>query len=125
MKYLGLIETPDDLVTKEYVDEKVKDYVEKIKIDREGYVRFNAANLLFSTMLLAKINNHNISITSGFWEKLYINDSGSLVKMTEKYSISNNFSIWNLIKNERYLYLPNDSMRAFWKFLGDEIQAYW
>ncbi len=186
MKVLGLIETPDDLVTKEYVDKKsdeiktagyitkdtadeayqtkgdyatkdsvdsaltevsnctkqidslpktyltienakneytTKDEVKKIKIDHEGYVRFNAANLFFSTMLLAKMQSVGIEVPIGVWQEFYINDRGSLVKMTDKYSTSIEKDIWKLIKNERYLYLPADDYNFDWfmELLEDKI----
>lgn len=185
MKVLGLIETPDDLVTKEYVDKKsdeiktagyitkdtadeayqtkgdyatkdsvdtaltevsnctkqidslpktyltienakneytTKDEINKIKIDHEGYVRFNAANLLFSTMLLAKIDSLRISMPLGVWEELYINDGGSLVKMSEKYNYYNSSDILKLIENERYLYMPNGyEFIKFIELLEDKI----
>ena len=184
VKYLGLIDGPDNLVTKEYVDKKsdeiktagyitkdtadeayqtkgdyatkdsvdtaltevsnctkqidslpktyltienakneytTKDEIKKIKIDHEGYVRFNAANLLFSTMLLAKMDHYGISYPIGVWQEFYINDNGSLVEMTKKYSCSKEKDIWNLIKNERYLYLPNDQAYTFWELLCDKI----
>ena len=97
------------------------DEVKKIKIDHEGYVRFNAANLLFSTMLLAKMDHYRLSAVAEFWEESYINDRGSIVKMTEKYGHFKD-DIWALIEKERYVYFPSGyEFRSFLELLEDKI----
>lgn len=121
MKYLGLVEIDEDLISKEYVDFVTKDYVDKSKIDDNSYTRFNAINLIFSMMVLSKTLSIKVSLLTTICDEMYIKNNSNFVRVDTKYKCNNRKDVLKLIKTEKYLYIPNSEVNQFFELLEDKI----
>ena len=123
MKVLGLIEQDLDIVSKEYVDNKIKEIAKSEDSGPEGYVRLDIPTLLMALPQESSPKYQTVGIDYFILLDMFISQSidGDRKGIFEKYSISylTQEKLEEIIEKDSVVYTPKDQFNGALTVLGE------